>query len=102
MANSHPPPKAKPFTAATTGLDECSILAKTSCPLLANTIASALFNPPNSEISAPATNALGPAPVMMTDLISLFFSISLSAVLRSVKTSLFNALSLSGRLMVMV
>ena len=40
MASSQPPPKAKPFTAATIGLEEFSILANVSCPRLAKAIAS--------------------------------------------------------------
>ena len=42
-----------------------------SCPFLARAIPSATEAPTNSLMSAPATNALGPAPVMITDLISV-------------------------------
>ena len=102
MANSHPPPKAKPFTQAIMGLGEFSILKNVSWPAFDNIMASALFSWLNSLISAPATKAFGPAPVMITDLIASFSYTSSIALFRSIKTAAFNAFSLSGRLMVMV
>ena len=103
MANSHPPPSAKPFTAATTGLGQFSILLNTfSCPILAILAPPAASNSINSVISAPATNAFCPAPVSITLLISLFAYTSSKALLKSAITSLFKAFILSGLLIVMV
>ena len=69
MANSQPPPNANPFTAAIIGLVLFSIFEKISCPLLDKLIASVLVKSENAAMSAPATNAFGPVPVIIADLI---------------------------------
>ena len=51
-------------------------------------------------MSAPATNALGPAPVRMTPAIASSDSIRSTARSRSAMTASLRAFSLSGRLMV--
>src|SRR5688572_31028453 len=53
-------------------------------------------------MSAPAIKARDPAPVMIADRIPLSLSILVITFSRSVNTSLFKALSLSGRLTVIV
>src|SRR5437867_2062779 len=63
IASSHPPPSAKPFTAAITGLPHVSSRRSTAWPRSARAFPS---NGPclaRSPMSAPATKALGPAPV---------------------------------------
>jgi hypothetical protein len=67
IASSSPPPKAKPLTAAITGLENFSIkLNNDSCPFLAKSSPSFLEKLANSLISAPATNALFPSPLKIT------------------------------------
>ena len=53
-------------------------------------------------MSAPATKAFGPAPVINAVFISSLFNISLTASSKSVNTSLFNAFNFSGRLTVII
>jgi len=102
MANSHPPPKAKPFTQAITGLGEFSILKNTSCPLFAKAVASSFDKASNSLISAPATKLLSPAPVITTDFISGNLYTLSNTASKSCMTCWFNAFNFSGRLMVMI
>ena len=65
MASSRPPPNAKPLIAAITGLEKFSIkLNSSSCPLAANFPPLSTVKFANSEISAPATNAFSPLPVI--------------------------------------
>ena len=65
MASSHPPPRAKPLTAAMTGLERFSSFKKTLPPWTPNFRPSAEVKPFISPMSAPATNER-PAPVRMT------------------------------------
>ncbi len=69
IASSWPPPNATALMAAMTGLGHASILLKRFWPSLMNARASsASFTAPISWMSAPATNANSPAPVMMITL----------------------------------
>ena len=101
IASSHPPPSAKPLTAAMTGLGQVSILRNTSCPARARALASTGVWPDSSEMSAPATNAR-PAPVSITPAIASSTRISSIACPSSSIVASFKALSLSGRLTVRV
>ena len=86
MANSQPPPNANPFTQAIIGFGQFSILKKVSCPALAIAILCSFVKLGNSLISAPATKALGPVPVMITDLMLVLANTSSSAKFKSAKT----------------
>ena len=101
MASSQPPPSAKPFTAAITGLGEVSIRRKTSCPRRASAYASAGDFARSSAMSAPATKAR-PAPVMIAAAIDASLLTWSTARSSSAIVASFNALSLSGRLTVIV
>src|SRR6185503_15091771 len=101
MASSQPPPSAKPFTAAIAGLGGNSVRGKPSRPRRASAYASAGDLARSSAMSAPATKAR-PAPVMIaaaTDASPVIWSTARpsSAIVAS-----FSALSLSGRLTVIV
>ncbi len=63
MASSQPPPSAKPLTAASTGFVERSSESRLSCRNREKSCASAGLSSDISAMSAPATNALSPAPV---------------------------------------
>jgi hypothetical protein len=65
-ANSQPPPSAKPFTAATTGMGSAAITSITRCPSAPKCRARSRSRPFISAMSAPATKAFSPAPVTMT------------------------------------
>ena len=62
MLSSQPPPRAKPFTAAITGLDRFSSLRNTPPPCTPNFLPSIEEKPFISPMSAPATKER-PAPV---------------------------------------
>src|SRR5688572_19084761 len=100
MASSHPPPSAKPLTAATTGFGDVSKRRNTSCPRRASRLAMTGELVAISEMSAPATKAR-PAPVRITPPTSSRSRASSIASPSSVMTVAFSALSLSGRLTVM-
>ncbi len=73
MANSKPPPSAKPLTAAITGVFKFSTKSNNnSCPFAANFPPSLTLKSANSLISAPATKAFSPLPVMIITLVALF------------------------------
>ena len=92
IASSRPPPKAKPLTAAITGLEKFSIkLNNDSCPFLAKSSPSFLEKLANSLISAPATNALFPSPLKIATLIVLSVSIFFKFSLSSLIVEIFNA-----------
>ena len=63
MLISHPPPRAKPLTAAITGIGNVSNLRKISFPFLPKASPSAFVNVLISPMSAPATKDFSPAPV---------------------------------------
>ena len=65
IASSSPPPRANPFTAATEGLPQVSIVRNTPCPRSAYSRSSVGESAASSPISAPATKAFSPAPVTM-------------------------------------
>ena len=65
-------------------------------------MAASLLSPANSVMSAPATKAFGPAPVMMADLMEGLPITSSMALSKSLNTSLLSAFNLSGLLMVMI
>ena len=100
MEISHPPPNAKPFTAAITGMGKVSILRNTSLPFLPKASPSSGVRVLISPISAPATKAFSPLPVMTSARISLSALTMSTSSPRSVRTSLLSALSALGRLMV--
>ena len=62
MASSHPPPRAKPLTAAMVGLLRFSSLANTWLPSAPKSLPSTAEKPDISPMSAPATKER-PAPV---------------------------------------
>src|SRR5436190_12755359 len=100
MASSQPPPRAKPLTAAMTGLPHRSSRRIIACPASDRERPSMAPWPTISPMSAPATNALGPAPVRMTPRTAGSVSIRVTASSSSAMTAAFRALSLSGRLTV--
>src|SRR5664279_21647 len=65
-ATSQPPPSAKPFTAAITGLPRVSIVSRSACPFRAKARAETGVNVRKIVTSAPAMNAFSPAPVRIT------------------------------------
>ena len=93
---SHPPPSAKPFTAAITGISKVSIFLKTSFPFLENSSASFFDKVDISDISAPATKDFSPSPVIIKALI-LDVSIESNACDNSSRTWLFKAFNALGR-----
>ena len=99
MASSLPPPRAKPLTAAITGMGRVSILRNTSLPVLPKASPSALVSLLISPMSAPATKLFSPAPVMISARIS-FKSIASMAASSSLSTVLSRAFSAFGRSMV--
>ena len=99
MASSLPPPSAKPFTAAMTGMGRVSILRNTSLPFLPKASPSALVRVLISPMSAPATKLFSPEPVMMRARTSLRSRASMAAS-SSPSTSLFRAFRALGRSMV--
>ena len=98
---SHPPPRAKPFTAAITGIGNVSSLRNTSFPFLPNASPSAFVSVLISPMSAPATKDLSPAPVRITAL-TVSRSIASSVASSSSRTWLFKAFNAFGRLIVIV
>ena len=102
MASSVPPPSAKPLTAAIDGFGMVSISLNVRCPnsmtgTISRDVAFCI-----RAISAPATNALSPAPVRITALIFSSFSQMVTASRSSVNTSVFRALRTLGLLNVIV
>ena len=80
MANSKPPPKANPLIAAMTGVVKFSTKSnKSSWPFAANLAPSPTLKSANSLISAPATKAFSPLPVIIITLVSLLASASANA-----------------------
>jgi cytochrome bd-type quinol oxidase subunit 1 len=99
-AFSQPPPSAKPLIAAITGLPRFSTRSSTSCPELLDRSASIALACASSLMSAPATNALSPAPVRMTPRTASSSRACSKAVRRSFHVGVFRALSTLGRLTV--
>src|SRR3984893_11223023 len=100
IAVSQPPPSANPLTAAITGLPRSSIRSRTSWPKRLDCSASNAVTRASSLMSAPAMNALLPAPVRMTPRTAASSRASSNAVRRSAQVALFSALSTLGRLTV--
>ena len=101
MANSNPPPKAKPLMAAIIGVPKFSAKSnKSSCPSRDNCAASETLKSVNSLISAPATNALSPLPVNTMTRTFWSWSKAFKAWCNSKIVALLRALSFLGRLMV--
>ena len=69
-ANSQPPPSAKPLTSAITGNGASSSERSVAWPLSANSRPSTGVIELIAAMSAPATNALSPAPVSISTLAS--------------------------------
>jgi hypothetical protein len=86
--------------AAITGLPQFSIVRVMSCPRLAKRAPVSASRPLNSPMSAPAMNALSPAPVRMMTLTPGSDSNSLTAAWSSPTVATFMAFSFSGRLTV--
>ena len=101
IASSQPPPSANPFTAATMGLGDCSSRRNVPEPLRESASARAASQAASSAMSAPATNALGPAPVTIAARTEPSPSSRSVASPSSVMTASLSALSFSGRLTVM-
>ena len=98
--SSQPPPRAKPLTAAIVGMGSVSSLRNTSLPFLPKASPSALVRVLISPMSAPATKAFSPLPVMTRARISSSaFTCSTSWSMSS-STWEFRALRALGRLMV--
>ena len=94
-ANSHPPPKASPFTAAITGLGIFPNISNESNRALAQSLASRGSASFNSFISAPAAKAL-PSPVTITTFTSSSsFKVS-AAFRRSIPTAALRAFKAFG------
>src|SRR6266545_364719 len=100
MASSQPPPRAKPLTAAITGLPSRSMRSSTRCPRRERSLPSTGLCVASSAMSAPATNAFSPAPVRMTPRVAGSAARAAKAASSSSTVPSFRALSLSGRLMV--
>ena len=101
MEISHPPPSAKPFTAAITGIGKVSSLRNTSLPFLPKASPSALVRVLISPISAPATKDFWPAPVRIRQRTASRSTPS-SVLSSSSSTVEFRAFSAFSRLMVMI
>src|SRR5438128_266311 len=97
MAVSQPPPSAKPLTAAITGLPRFSIRLRTAWPNELASSASIAVTRASSLMSAPAMNALSPAPVRMTPRTAVSYRASSKAVRRSSQVRRFRAFSTFGR-----
>src|SRR2546425_2711270 len=100
MAVSHPPPSAKPLTAAITGLPRFSIRSSTACPKRLDCCAATGVIRASSLMSAPAMNALSPLPVRMTPRTAASSRASSNAVRKSSQVLWFRAFSTFGRLSV--
>lgn len=68
MASSHPPPRAKPFIVAITGIGKVSIFLKTSFPFFRIFQLQPFVALTSSENVSLATNDFSPAPVRITAL----------------------------------
>ena len=101
MEISQPPPSAKPFIAAITGIGNVSSLRNTSFPFLPKASPSAFVNVLISPISAPATKDFCPAPVKIRHLTSSRFTASRVASSSS-STCEFSAFSAFSRLIVIM
>src|SRR5579883_504193 len=98
IANSHPPPSAKPFTAMMTGFAIRSIWSVIAWPARAFAAPSeALASAFNSPMSAPAANALLPLPVTTIARTSESASSSRSAAESSSSNAALSALRTCGR-----
>src|SRR5271156_3313984 len=101
-ANSRPPPRAKPLTAAMTGIGRSSKLSITRWPRRVKSRPSTADIFAIAAISAPATKALSPAPVIISTRTDASWRTSRITRAISSSTSRFNALSAAGRLTVSV
>ena len=97
-ASSHPPPSAKPFTAAIVGCFTVSTVAVTNCPSFAYSTDSSGVISDMYSMSAPAENAFSPEPVIIITFTSSRVPKSLKVVTISFATFIFMAFSFSGRL----
>ena len=94
MASSSPPPNAKPFTAAITGLFRRSTWSKSFLwPSALKACPSCTLKCANSLMSAPATKALAPLPVMISTRTWASASASSSALSSSSMVARFSAFS---------
>ena len=96
IAISHPPPSAKPLTAAITGIGNFSSFRNTSFPFFPKASPSAFVRELISAMSAPATKDFSPAPVRIKARISSRSTASRTSS-SSPSTALFKALSAFGR-----
>ena len=102
IASSSPPPRAKPLTIAITGFDSFSTRRIMRVPRNEKSRPCTGVRPFISAMSAPATNAFGPAPVSTTARTAASASASAKAASSASRVAALSALSLSGRLMRMV
>ena len=104
IAISNPPPKARPFTAATTGFCMVSMYTNRLEQSRANAAEAPAFPSisGNLPISAPAQNARSPYPVITNPLMALFATSSWMADKISLFTSSLRAFINWGLLMVMI
>ena len=102
IASSHPPPSAKPLTAAIEGLPMVSSRLNTPWPRSAISRPLSASFLTSSEISAPAANAFSPEPVKMTTPMASSRATSSNAAPRSDTVWALSAFSTSGRLSVTV
>src|SRR5262245_9000394 len=100
MASSQPPPRAKPLTAATTGLPSFSMRSRTPCPRSDFSLPPTGVCCASSAMSAPATKAFSPAPVSTTPRTSASAPSAVKQASSSSITLSFRAFSFSGLLMV--
>src|SRR5450830_9478 len=102
IASSQPPPSTKPLMAAMTGLPSVSMRVVIAWPIRACSRPVTGVSFESSAMSAPATNAFGPAPVRTTARTCGFFPASETARSRSASTSDESAFNLSGRSIVRI
>ena len=95
-AISHPPPRAKPLTAAMTGCGSLSRAVVSRWPSSANARPSIADFVDISLMSAPATKAFSPAPVRMTAPISSRSASESTTANSSARIALLIALNVDG------
>ena len=97
IASSSPPPRAKPLTIAITGLGRRSTRRIIRVPRSEKSRPCTGVSAFISAMSAPATNALGPAPVSTTTRTVSSAAAAAKAASRASRVAALSAFSLSGR-----
>src|SRR6266571_3504719 len=101
-ASSQPPPSAYPLTAAITGLVQAANASPRRRPISEKARISSADSPAISLMSAPATNALSPAPVRMIALTSAAIERCSNVMDSSRRTEALSAFMASGRSIVTI